>query len=79
MLQIIKMICGVLVHVRQVGTRGDVQPFLALGSLLVQQGHRVRLATHAMYRGMVQGSGLEFYPLGGDPVKLSAYMVKTST
>jgi len=62
-----------------VGTRGDVQPFLALGQLLRAHGHRVRLATHAMYRPLVvEEAGLEFYPLGGDPLKLSAYMVKTS-
>jgi sterol 3beta-glucosyltransferase len=27
----------------------------------------VRLATHAMFREFVEGNGLEFYPLGGDP------------
>ena len=30
-----------------------------------------------MYRGDVAKSGLLFYPLGGDPVKLSGFMVKT--
>ena len=61
-----------------VGTRGDVQPFVSLGKLLKANGHRVRLATHELYRPMVREAGLEFYPLGGDPMKLSAYMVKTS-
>lgn len=62
-----------------VGTRGDVQPFVTLGLALRAQGHRVRLATHAMYRPLVvEEAGLEFYPLGGDPLKLSAYMVKTA-
>ncbi|CAM9118290.1 unnamed protein product [Chrysoparadoxa australica] len=60
-----------------VGTHGDVQPFAALGKKLQAYGHRVRLATHAMYRGLVQSSGLEFYPLGGDPKLLSSFMVKT--
>ncbi|POM80024.1 Sterol 3-beta-glucosyltransferase, partial [Phytophthora palmivora] len=32
-----------------VGTRGDVQPFLAIAQRLQQDGHRVRLATHAIY------------------------------
>lgn len=61
-----------------VGTRGDVQPFGFLGMELQKHGHRVRLATHAEYRDMViEKGGLEFYPLGGDPRKLSEYMVKT--
>eukprot|EP00884_Botryococcus_braunii_P002968 jgi/Botrbrau1/12672/Bobra.67_1s0036.1 len=58
------------------GTRGDVQPFIALGLGLKAAGHRVRLATHAPYRGFVEGFGLEFYPLGGDPKLLSEYVVK---
>lgn len=60
-----------------VGTRGDVQPFAALGCRLQAEGHRVRLATHATYRNYVMEKGLEFYPLAGDPMKLSEFMVKT--
>jgi hypothetical protein len=63
-----------------VGTRGDVQPLALLGMQLIADGHRVRLATHRCYREYVMsfgGGGLEFYPLGGDPVKLSEFMVKT--
>lgn len=60
-----------------VGTRGDVQPFWELGKRLREDGHRVRLATHADYRDYVRSGGLEFYPLGGDPKKLSKYMCKT--
>ncbi len=59
-----------------VGTRGDVQPFAYLGQALQKDGHRVRLATHAEYRDyVVREAGLEFYPLAGDPRKLSEYMV----
>ncbi|KAG2873537.1 Sterol 3-beta-glucosyltransferase [Phytophthora cactorum] len=60
-----------------VGTRGDVQPFLAIAQRLQKDGHRVRLATHAIYRDFVTSYGVEFYPLGGDPKELAAYMVKT--
>ncbi|KAG3211714.1 hypothetical protein PC129_g17315 [Phytophthora cactorum] len=60
-----------------VGTRGDVQPFLAIAQRLQRDGHRVRLATHAVYRDFVMSHGVEFYPLGGDPKELAAYMVKT--
>ncbi|KAG6941510.1 hypothetical protein JG687_00019601, partial [Phytophthora cactorum] len=60
-----------------VGTRGDVQPFLAIAKRLQQDGHRVRLATHKIYRDFITNHGVEFYPLGGDPKELAAYMVKT--
>lgn len=59
------------------GTRGDVQPFIAIGQRLQRDGHRVRLATHAEFRDFVESNGLEFYPLGGDPRELIAYMVRT--
>ena len=59
-----------------VGSRGDVQPFLALGNGLQKHGHRVRIATHAVFKDFVQSAGLEFYPIGGDPAQLMAYMVK---
>ncbi|CAF4150490.1 unnamed protein product [Adineta steineri] len=61
-----------------VGTRGDVQPFIALGQALRAYGHRVRLATHETFRSFVRGNGLEFYPLGGDPVDLISFMVKNA-
>ncbi|KAL1628580.1 hypothetical protein SLS56_005812 [Neofusicoccum ribis] len=59
-----------------VGSRGDVQPFIALGNELKQFGHRIRIATHNVFEQFVRESGLEFYPIGGDPSELMAYMVK---
>ncbi|XP_051120396.1 sterol 3-beta-glucosyltransferase UGT80A2-like isoform X2 [Andrographis paniculata] len=59
-----------------VGTRGDVQPFVAIGKRLQDYGHRVRLATHSNFKEFVMTAGLEFYPLGGDPKVLAEYMVK---
>ncbi|KAL8029232.1 hypothetical protein ABFX02_14G213800 [Erythranthe guttata] len=59
-----------------VGTRGDVQPFVAIGKKLQDYGHRVRLATHSNFKEFVLTSGLEFYPLGGDPKILAGFMVK---
>lgn len=59
-----------------VGTRGDVQPFIAIGKKLQDYGHRVRLATHANFKEFVLTAGLEFFPLGGDPKVLAGYMVK---
>ncbi|KAH7838807.1 hypothetical protein Vadar_031434 [Vaccinium darrowii] len=59
-----------------VGTRGDVQPFIAIGKRLQDYGHRVRLATHSNFKEFVLTAGLEFYPIGGDPKILAEYMVK---
>ncbi|KAH8653737.1 sterol glucosyltransferase [Xylariales sp. PMI_506] len=63
--------------IQVVGSRGDVQPFIALGTQLQRHGHRVRLATHDVFRDFVhESSALEFFPIGGDPADLMAYMVK---
>lgn len=62
--------------IQVVGSRGDVQPFVALGTELQRHGHRVRLATHGQFDKFVRDAGLEFYSIGGDPAELMAYMVK---
>ncbi|KAK4490205.1 hypothetical protein RD792_000862 [Penstemon davidsonii] len=59
-----------------VGTRGDVQPFLAVAKRLQEYGHYVRLATHSNFRGFVKSAGVDFYPLGGDPRVLAGYMAR---
>ncbi|OHW90252.1 glycosyltransferase family 1 protein [Colletotrichum incanum] len=64
------------VLIQVVGSRGDVQPFVALGAELKRRGHRVRLATHDLFDKFVRDAGLEHYPIGGDPAALMAYMVK---
>lgn len=66
---------NVVIHV--VGSRGDVQPFVALGKVLKSTyGHRVRLATHPTFQGFVEENGLEFFSIGGDPSELMEFMVK---
>jgi UDP:flavonoid glycosyltransferase YjiC (YdhE family) len=50
-----------------VGSRGDVQPFVALARALAGAGHQPVLATHEPFRPMVEGAGLQFAPLPGDP------------
>ncbi|KAL5404067.1 hypothetical protein PMIN06_005350 [Paraphaeosphaeria minitans] len=62
--------------IQVVGSRGDVQPFIALGQELQSYGHRVRIATHDCFASFVGESNLEFFPIGGDPHDLMAYMVK---
>lgn len=62
--------------IQVIGSRGDIQPFVALGKELKSQGHRVRLATHLAFREFVLEDGLEFFDIGGDPAELMAFMVK---
>ncbi|KAF5128678.1 Sterol 3-beta-glucosyltransferase UGT80B1 [Metarhizium anisopliae] len=61
-----------------VGSRGDVQPFLRIGKYIKEEfGHRVRIATHPVFRDLVEkDTGLEFFSVGGDPSELMAFMVK---
>ncbi|MCJ1402082.1 hypothetical protein MMC11_005301 [Xylographa trunciseda] len=66
---------NVVIHV--VGSRGDVQPFVSIGKVLKETyGHRVRLATHPVFRSFIEENGLEFFSIGGDPAELMAFMVK---
>ena len=55
-----------------VGTRGDVQPHVALAKGLRNAGHSVRVATHAGYASLVRAHGLSFAPVAGDPRSLLA-------
>ena len=48
------------------GSRGDVQPYIALGLALKRAGAEVRLATFENYSPFVQAHGLEFSPIPGD-------------
>ena len=67
---------NIAVHI--VGSRGDVQPFIAIGQVLQKEpyGHRVRICTHPVFKDFVEENGLEFFSIGGDPATLMAYMVK---
>jgi UDP:flavonoid glycosyltransferase YjiC (YdhE family) len=46
------------------GTRGDVQPCVALGLALMRAGHTVRLAAPDDQEAFVRDWGLDFFPLG---------------
>jgi UDP:flavonoid glycosyltransferase YjiC (YdhE family) len=47
------------------GSRGDVQPYVALGAGLRAAGHAVRLLAPTDFRALVTDHGLEFAALGG--------------
>ena len=52
------------------GSRGDVEPFVALGAALSGAGHSVRILAPAPFGNLVQAHGLSFTPLEGDPDQL---------
>ncbi|KAF8898479.1 glycosyltransferase family 1 protein [Infundibulicybe gibba] len=53
-----------------IGSRGDVQPYIALAKGLMADGHRCRIATHGEFREWVEAYGIEFGYVGGDPAEL---------
>lgn len=50
-----------------IGSRGDIQPYIALGKGLVQQGHEVFILTHDEYADWIREHGLKHRSVGGDP------------
>jgi len=48
------------------GSRGDVQPYVALGKGLKEAGHSVRLVTHQNFEKLVQSHTLEFWNMRGN-------------
>ncbi|KAF5693098.1 sterol glucosyltransferase [Fusarium denticulatum] len=44
--------CALNIALQIAGSRGDVQPFIALGTELQKPGHRVRIATHYVFAGL---------------------------
>lgn len=55
------------ITVNTFGSRGDIQPYIALGLGLQQAGHTVRIVTHQIFESFVKEYGLDFYPLSLDP------------
>ncbi|WVQ82114.1 hypothetical protein IAT38_004242 [Cryptococcus sp. DSM 104549] len=47
-----------------IGSRGDVQPYIALGLRLKKDGHKVVIVTHAEFKGWVEGYGIEHRQAG---------------
>lgn len=60
------------------GTRGDVQPYVALGVGLRQAGFQIRIATHENFRVLIEKSGLDFAPIAGNAVELVERTMRTS-
>ena len=54
------------ISILTVGSRGDVQPYIALGKGLAASGHEVSVATHQKFQSFVQEHGLLHTPVTGD-------------
>ncbi|MDP3417455.1 glycosyltransferase [Falsiroseomonas sp.] len=59
-----------LIVLQTLGTRGDVQPFLALARGLQAAGFAVRLATAPRFQAEVEQAGVAFAPLPGEMLAL---------
>ena len=59
-----------------IGSRGDVQPYIALCKGLLAEGHRPRIATHSEFKVWVESYGIEFAPVAGDPAELMRLCVE---
>ncbi|KIY51328.1 glycosyltransferase family 1 protein [Fistulina hepatica ATCC 64428] len=59
-----------------IGSRGDVQPYIALAKGLMADGHRVRIATHVEFKDWIESHGIEYGYVGGDPAELMRICVE---
>jgi sterol 3beta-glucosyltransferase len=60
------------ISILAIGSRGDVQPLVALGLGLQAYGHEVCIITHAEFEGVVHDSGLGFFSIPVSPRELLA-------
>lgn len=54
------------ISVVAMGSRGDVQPLIALGRGLKQAGHALRLVTHENFEALARAQGLDFAAVHGN-------------
>ncbi|CRK42911.1 hypothetical protein BN1708_008906 [Verticillium longisporum] len=62
-----------------IGSRGDVQPYIALCKGLIAEGHRPRIATHAEFQPWIESHGIEFAKVEGDPGELMRLCIENGT
>ena len=61
---------GLRITCLTIGSRGDVQPYIALCIALKEQGHKPKIATHKEFQPWIEKYGIEFGPVDGDPAEL---------
>ncbi|CAA7259988.1 unnamed protein product [Cyclocybe aegerita] len=62
-----------------IGSRGDVQPYIALAKGLMADGHRCKIATHGEFQEWIESHGIEFGYVGGDPAELMRICIENGT
>lgn len=66
------------VHCLTIGSRGDVQPYVALCKRLQKDNHTCTIVSHEEYRQWVEGNGIAFRAVGGDPGELMKLSVENN-
>lgn len=67
---------GLRITCLTIGSRGDVQPYIALCKGLLAEGHKPRIATHAEFGPWIEKHGIDFVSIGGDPAELMRICVE---
>jgi sterol 3beta-glucosyltransferase len=62
-----------------IGSRGDVQPYIALALGLMAEGHSVKIATHEEFQPWIEKYGIAFANVGGDPGELMRLCIENGT
>lgn len=78
-----------------IGSRGDVQPYIALSKGLIADGHKCKIATHGEFKDWIESvsiflililsltslfqHGIEYGYIGGDPAELLNLCVENGT
>lgn len=61
-----------MITILTTGSRGDTQPYLALGLALKHAGRDVRIAAFENYESFVKQYGLAFFPIKGDVTRVAS-------
>ncbi len=58
-----------------IGSRGDVQPFLALGKGLQNKGHQIRICAMSDFKETIEQEGFEYSPMAGDSKEIMLRLI----
>lgn len=61
------MVRNMRIIILTMGSRGDVEPYVALGKGLLDAGHIVSIATHDNFKDLVVDRGMTHFPVAGNP------------